>query len=168
MCNDCRGGLDRRALFGAAALVLGTGLAMSPPAAVASGPGAALTPDQALERLRAGNQRYVTNPQSCVADMARRPVRPLTERIAPIVKAFMRSNHITQVQLASELERDQSYVSERVTGKRAFTTDELDAIALLAEWEPRRFIQHLASAPRRFTTGAPTPWPSSSTSPSGS
>ncbi|WP_336631414.1 MULTISPECIES: helix-turn-helix domain-containing protein [unclassified Microbacterium] len=95
-------------------------------------------------------------------DMARRPVRPLTERIAPIVKAFMRSNHITQVQLASELERDQSYVSERVTGKRAFTTDELDAIALLAEWEPRRFIQHLAdSLNDSGSTGVVTrgPWP---------
>ena len=93
--------------------------------------------------------------------MDRRPVRPLTERIAPIVKAFMRSNHITQVQLASELERDQSYVSERVTGKRAFTTDELDAIALLAEWEPRRFIQHLAdSLNDSGSTGVTRgPWP---------
>lgn len=95
-------------------------------------------------------------------DMARRPVRPLTERIAPIVKAFMRSNHITQVQLASELERDQSYVSERVTGKRAFTTDELDAIALLADWEPQQFIQYLADNLGRGDSGGTVtqgPWP---------
>lgn len=72
MCNDCRGGLHRRALFGAAALALGTGLAGTRPVMASGSAGAALTPDQALERLKSGNRRYVTNPQSCVADMARR------------------------------------------------------------------------------------------------
>ena len=70
MCEDCRRGLDRRALFGALA---GAGLLMAErPASAADGPGTSLTPDQALERLQAGNRRYVESPQSCVADMARR------------------------------------------------------------------------------------------------
>ncbi|MDP3545171.1 MAG: carbonic anhydrase [Phreatobacter sp.] len=72
MCKDCGGGLDRRALLGAAGLAMSLGLAGTRPAMAASGPAATLTPDQALERLKAGNQRFVTNPQSCVADMARR------------------------------------------------------------------------------------------------
>jgi plasmid maintenance system antidote protein VapI len=77
-------------------------------------------------------------------DMDRRPVRPLTARLAPLIKQFMRDKKITQMKLAEELDRDQSYISERVTGKRAFTTDELDAIAKLADMEPRAFVELLS------------------------
>lgn len=72
MCDDCRRGLDRRALFGAMGAGLALGLAGAGPASAADGPGTALTPDQALERLQAGNRRYVESPQACVADMAQR------------------------------------------------------------------------------------------------
>lgn len=79
-------------------------------------------------------------------DKDRRPVRPLTERLAPVIAQYMRNNRITQTALGRELDRDQSYVSERVTGKRAFTTDELDGIAKLAGETPRSFIAHLANS----------------------
>lgn len=56
----------------------------------------------------------------------------------------MKEKGITQRQLADELGRDQAYISERVTGKRAFSTDELDAIAKLANVLPRELIEYLA------------------------
>lgn len=69
MCEECRRIPDRRMFLTA----MGAGLALAAtPAGAAEGPAAALSPDQALERLLAGNRRYVENPQSCVADMVRR------------------------------------------------------------------------------------------------
>jgi carbonic anhydrase len=41
-------------------------------ARAADGPATNLTPDQALDQLKAGNRRYVTNPQACVSDLAKR------------------------------------------------------------------------------------------------
>lgn len=71
MCGHCGRALNRRSLIGG--LGAGLALAIAPRGAMAAdGPGTALTPDQALDRLKAGNRRYVESPQSCVADMARR------------------------------------------------------------------------------------------------
>ncbi len=72
MCRTCDSRLDRRALLGAAGLAMATGLAGAGRALAANGPGSGLNPDQALHRLMEGNRRYVTDAQSCVADMARR------------------------------------------------------------------------------------------------
>lgn len=72
MCISCDTTLDRRALLGAAGLAAAAGLAGIAPSFAADGPGSGLSPDQALEKLKAGNRRYVTDAQSCVADMARR------------------------------------------------------------------------------------------------
>jgi carbonic anhydrase len=76
MCDTCStmrrtrrdalafGGLGLMAAFGS--------LAPIGAARAADGPKTSLTPDQALEQLKAGNQRFVSNPQACVADMAKR------------------------------------------------------------------------------------------------
>ena len=76
MCENCKTGLDRRSFltlagFGAAALATGltaTGLTMSQ-ARAAGGPTTTLTADQALAKLKEGNERYVANAQLCAADL---------------------------------------------------------------------------------------------------
>lgn len=70
MCMACDVKLGRRAF-----LRLGAGLAAAASfggiAAAAGGPATTLTPDQALAKLREGNQRYVSSPQACAADLAK-------------------------------------------------------------------------------------------------
>ncbi len=71
MCEVCDQRMfGRRDVLGLAGMGLvagATGLFSSE--AVASGNTTSLTADQALEKLKAGNARYVANPQLCVADL---------------------------------------------------------------------------------------------------
>lgn len=60
------------ALAGAAAAVAASSPFAATRAKAASGTPSALSPDQALAALKSGNQRYVTNPQVCTADLAKR------------------------------------------------------------------------------------------------
>jgi carbonic anhydrase len=77
MCKVCNDGhlLSRRTALGTlvggltAAASLGVSMA---PALAADGAKSTLTPDQALAALKDGNTRYVTNVQSCVADLAKK------------------------------------------------------------------------------------------------
>ena len=75
MCKRCEEReIDRRSLlalagFGMAAASFGLGVR---PAIAADGKKTALTPDQALAALKEGNARYVSNPQACVMDLAKR------------------------------------------------------------------------------------------------
>jgi carbonic anhydrase len=75
MCSRCeRRAIDRRSLlalggFGIAAAGLGLGIG---PVAAADGGKTSLTPDQALAALKEGNARYVSSPQACVMDLAKR------------------------------------------------------------------------------------------------
>jgi carbonic anhydrase len=70
MCIACDVKLGRRAF-----LRLGAGLAAAASlggvAAAAGGPATTLTADQALAKLKEGNQRYVSSPQACAADLAK-------------------------------------------------------------------------------------------------
>ena len=71
MCERCTG-MGRRAflgLAGAAVAGLAGGFAARP-AHAAGGPKTELTADQALEKLKAGNARYVTDAQVCAADLS--------------------------------------------------------------------------------------------------
>ncbi len=72
MCQDCAdGGISRRNVlkFGAAGLLAAAGQApQAVHAAEAQAP--ALSPDEALARLKEGNARYVADPELCVLDLA--------------------------------------------------------------------------------------------------
>ena len=75
MCEICKDGeVDRRhALKFAAAGILALGLGgQSPRAHAAGGQPTALTPDEALAALKQGNARYVSNPQLCTLELAKR------------------------------------------------------------------------------------------------
>lgn len=72
MCNLC---LDRQPSrrgflsLATAGVALGTGL-LSASAWAAGGPTTSVTADQALEKLKAGNDKFVKAPQVCAADLA--------------------------------------------------------------------------------------------------
>ena len=71
MCEVCDqrmfGRRDVLGLAGMGLVAAATGLFSQE--AIASGTTTTLTADQALEKLKAGNARYVANPQLCVADL---------------------------------------------------------------------------------------------------
>jgi carbonic anhydrase len=73
MCSNCeRPGIGRRDFlrFGAAGVVA-LGLGITPRhARAAGGPTTALTPDEALAALKSGNERYVSQPELCSAQLA--------------------------------------------------------------------------------------------------
>ena len=69
MCFVCDHKVGRRRF-----LQLGAGiaaaLAVGGSALAAGGPVTSLTGDQALAKLKEGNQRYVSSPQACISDLA--------------------------------------------------------------------------------------------------
>jgi carbonic anhydrase len=73
MCSSCKNqGIGRRDLLklGAAAIVaLGVG-GTSRPGRAAEGAATALSPDEALAKLKEGNARYVSHPELCSIDLA--------------------------------------------------------------------------------------------------
>jgi carbonic anhydrase len=71
MCEDCAtSGLGRRDLLKlGAAGVLTIGLAAARPAFAAEGAPTALSPDEALAKLKEGNARYVSHPEICSLDL---------------------------------------------------------------------------------------------------
>jgi carbonic anhydrase len=68
-CFDC-GRSSRRRFLGYAAGGLAVGAFAFCGAARAAGPKSALTADQALDKLKEGNQRYIKDPQTCIANLA--------------------------------------------------------------------------------------------------
>jgi carbonic anhydrase len=83
MCNRCEEReIDRRHLlalagFGVAAASLGLGI---PHAMAADAKKTSLTPDQALAALKEGNARFVSSPQACAADLAKRRAEVATSQ----------------------------------------------------------------------------------------
>lgn len=76
-----------------------------------------------------------------------RETRPVTKAIAAEIKQLMRNapERVTQMMVAETIDRDQAYVSERLSAKRAFTTDDLDLIAPLLGMDPLTLWQHLGA-----------------------
>ncbi len=75
MCSNCdNGGIGRRDLFkvGAAGIAaLGFG-GVSWQARAAEGAASSLSPGEALAKLKSGNERYVSHPELCSIDLAKR------------------------------------------------------------------------------------------------
>lgn len=75
MCETCATfGPTRRNLLslGALGALAAAGHLAPAPARAAEGPATGLSPDRALEQLKAGNRRFVDTPQACVSDLASR------------------------------------------------------------------------------------------------
>jgi carbonic anhydrase len=75
MCGNCeKDGVGRRDLltFGAASIVALAFGGVSRQARAAEGAATALSPDEALAALKAGNERYVSNPELCSIDLAQK------------------------------------------------------------------------------------------------
>jgi len=72
MCQDCSGGgISRRDMLKAGAVGVFAATALAPRTVLAAeGAAKALSPDEALARLREGNARYVADPDLCVLDLA--------------------------------------------------------------------------------------------------
>lgn len=73
MCQACADTIaSRRSFLRLAAAGIASGLALAAPRAFAAGgPTTKLTADEALARLKAGNERFVKSPEVCSADLAR-------------------------------------------------------------------------------------------------
>ncbi|NDB67353.1 MAG: twin-arginine translocation signal domain-containing protein [Methylocystaceae bacterium] len=71
MCNLCHTQQSRRHFLGFSAMGAAASLLVSPSAFAAGGETTSLTADQALTKLKAGNEKYVAAPQLCVADLAK-------------------------------------------------------------------------------------------------
>ena len=73
MCSNCEtNGIGRRDLmkFGAAAAIALLAGGASPAARAAEGAPTALSPQEALAQLKAGNERFVSHPELCTMDLA--------------------------------------------------------------------------------------------------
>jgi carbonic anhydrase len=73
MCINCKSdGIGRRDLmkFGAAAAIALSAGGASPVARAAEGAPTALSPQEALAQLKAGNERFVSHPELCTVDLA--------------------------------------------------------------------------------------------------
>jgi carbonic anhydrase len=73
MCINCKSdGIGRRDLmkFGAAAAIALAAGGVSPAARAAEGAPTALSPQEALAQLKAGNERFVSHPELCTVDLA--------------------------------------------------------------------------------------------------
>jgi transcriptional regulator with XRE-family HTH domain len=57
------------------------------------------------------------------------PLKPTSLRVAAEVRAVMARQGCTQTALAERIERDQHFISRRLSGKVPFAVDELAAIA---------------------------------------
>ena len=69
MCFVCDQKVGRRRFLQLGA-VIAAALAVGGSALAAGGPVTSLTGDQALAKLKEGNQRYVSSPQACISDLA--------------------------------------------------------------------------------------------------
>lgn len=61
---------------------------------------------------------------------------PFALAFAAEYKGFMKANSVTGAQIAEVIDRGEGYVSERVNGKRALDTNDVDALAsLVPGWD---------------------------------
>lgn len=96
---------------------------------------------------------------NCIADSAYAKMDGMDDRynkLSPFALAFaaeyrgfMKAAGVTGAQIAVKLGRNSGYVSERVNGKRALDTDDVDALAMLTPgWTGRTLMLELARRSR--------------------
>ncbi|MEJ6489758.1 hypothetical protein PQI23_08495 [Leucobacter sp. USCH14] len=80
---------------------------------------------------------------------------PFSLAFADAYRGFMREHRITGQALTEKLGRALGYVSERINGKRALDTEDVDALAMLAgsEWSGRTLMIELARRARVAVEG---------------
>lgn len=78
-----------------------------------------------------------------------REISAFAKAVAAEYAGFMRSNNITNLQVAEVLDRNDGYVSERKSGKRPLDLDDIDALAsLVPGWTGRTLAIELARRAR--------------------
>lgn len=87
-------------------------------------------------------------------ERGKRPIRPFSRAIAREIKAVMKERGITQAAFAEAIDRQQGYISERVSGRYPFTTDELDGLAALLYLTGRQLLAILAERMGPMSAGA--------------
>lgn len=75
---------------------------------------------------------------------------PFALRFAEEYKGWMTANGITQSQISDKIGRNQGYVSERVNGRRALDTLDVDALAALTHMTGRDLMIELAKRARQL------------------
>lgn len=84
------------------------------------------------------------------------PMSPFAIAFADEYRGFMKSKGVTGAQIAVVLDRGEGYVSERVNGKRALDTNDVDALASLVDgWTGLELMRELARRTRETSHVAP-------------
>lgn len=82
-------------------------------------------------------------------------LRPFSVAFAAQYRGFMKSENITQQHIADLINRDRSYVSERVNALRPLDTDDVDALASLTGWTGRDLMIELSKRARTLSVVPP-------------
>lgn len=83
------------------------------------------------------------------------PLSAFTTAFAAEYRGWAAAHAITQDALADALGRNRSYVSERMSGKRALDTEDVDALAALTATTGKELMIELARRVRVSTTEQP-------------
>ena len=76
-------------------------------------------------------------------------VTPWSKAFGAALREVMKSRGVTQAAVAEKIDRQQSYVSERLAGKRAVDTDVIAGVALVAGVDARTIAREtLALMPK--------------------
>lgn len=73
-----------------------------------------------------------------------KPISAFATAFANEYKSYMKAHKVRQVAIANALQVTEAYVSERVNGKRALDTDDVDALAKLTGTTGKNLMIELA------------------------
>lgn len=73
-----------------------------------------------------------------------------TKAFSSALRQVMTARGVTQTRVAEEIDRDQTFVSERTSGKRPCDTDIIAGVAKVARVEPRTIVSEVMREMRRL------------------
>ena len=79
-----------------------------------------------------------------------KPISAFAIAFANEYKSYMKAHKVRQVAIANALQVTEAYVSERVNGKRALDTDDVDALAKLTGTTGKNLMIELARLAQRI------------------